>query len=69
MAFVFQRSYTTKAARTSVFRRCAGRVSSCLQTMLVSHLHPGHIVIMDDVNFHKNRQVREAIERAGPRFD
>ena len=41
---------------------------SFVQTMLVPHLRPGHIVILDNVNFHKHRQVREAIERAGARL-
>ena len=41
---------------------------SFIQTMLAPHLRSGHIVIMDNVNFHKNRQVREAIERAGARL-
>ena len=39
-----------------------------VQTMLVPQLRPGHIVIMDNVNFHKHRQVEEAIERAGARL-
>jgi transposase len=38
---------------------------SFVQTMLVPHLRSGHIVIMGNVNFHKNRQVREAIQRTG----
>ena len=41
---------------------------SFVQTMLVPELRPGHIVIMDNVNFHKHGQVREAIERAGSRL-
>ena len=41
---------------------------SFVQTMLVPHLRPGHIVILDNVNFHKHRQIREAIERAGARL-
>ncbi len=41
---------------------------SFVQTMLAPHLRPGHVVIMDNVNFHKNRQVREANERAGARL-
>ena len=39
-----------------------------MQTILVPQLHAGHIVIMDNVNFHKHQQIREAIERAGARI-
>jgi transposase len=39
-----------------------------VQTMLVPHLRRGHIVIMDNVNFHKYPQIKEAIERAGARL-
>jgi transposase len=41
---------------------------SFVQTMLVPELRSGHIVIMDNVNFHKHAQVREAIERTGARL-
>ena len=39
-----------------------------VETMLVPHLRRGHIVIMDNVNFHKYPQIKEAIERAGARL-
>ena len=39
-----------------------------IQTMLVPHLRRGHIVIMDNVSFHKLQEVKEAIESTGARL-
>jgi hypothetical protein len=41
---------------------------SFVQTILVPQLRPGDIVIMDNVNFHKHQQIKEAIEGTGARL-
>jgi transposase len=39
-----------------------------IRTLLVPHLRRGHIVIMDNVRFHKLQEVNEIIERTGARL-
>ncbi|KJV86605.1 DDE superendonuclease family protein [Orientia tsutsugamushi str. UT76] len=32
--------------------------TTCVETILIKELRPGQIVIMDNINFHKNKQLK-----------
>ena len=43
--------------------------STCVQEVLVPVLHPGQVVIMDNLSSHKVEGIQEAIEAAGARLE
>jgi transposase len=40
-------------------------IESWLDNFLLPLLKPGQVIIMDNASFHKSRQIREKIEKAG----